>query len=141
MKIFGHPLIPSCNFIKISDQKEIDHIPAHLIVWWESTQDQQFSLAQFCQAQKVDYAVLIHNITDLLYFSHFGAKYLIASMDQIKIFQDIIREYLLDSLLLCIIQSEKDIESLALLGIDGVIFSSYLNPSSSHPLNHPTNQR
>lgn len=126
MKIIGHPLIPSISFSHISTQEEIDRILADSIVWWESSQDPKLALAHFCHTNQVQYAVKINSIKELVFYSSLGAKYLIASKKQIQIFQNIIKEYLLDCILLCLIENEEEIEELAKLGIDGIIFNSHL---------------
>lgn len=126
MIIIGHPLIPSMAFSRISNQEEIDHILADSIVWWESSQDPKLLLAHFCHTNQVQYAVKINSIKELLFYASLGAKYLIAPKDQIQIFQNIIKDYLLDTLLLCLIEDEEEIEELAQLGIDGAIFLAHL---------------
>lgn len=126
MQVIGHPLIPSKQFVHIQTSKDIDSVLANCVVWWEASQDPDLSLAKFCQENKIQYAVQVSHLKELIFFSHLGAKYLITSTQKAQQFQSIIKEYLLDCLLLCIIEDENEIEELAMLGIDGVIFYSHL---------------
>lgn len=126
MKVIGHPLISSPNFSHISNQEQIDHTLANCVVWWKCDQDLDLSLAHFCQMHQITYAVHIHSIKDLIFYANLGATYLIATQEHIQTFQSIVKEYLFDCILLCIIQHEEEIEELATIGIDGIIFDSHL---------------
>ncbi|MCE3047006.1 hypothetical protein [Helicobacter kayseriensis] len=126
MQIIGHPFIPSQKFIHIQSHQDIDSVLANCIVWWDASQDPDLSLAKFCQENKIQYAVQVSHLKELIFFAHLGAKYLITTTPKAQQFQSIIKEYLLDCLLLCIIEDENEIEKLATLGIDGVIFYPHL---------------
>lgn len=126
MKIIGHLHIPHQDFSKIKTTQDIDHTLPDVMIWWEASQDSDYSLAHFCQKNQIPYAVKIHNLRELLIYSNLDAKYLIASKESAPLFQSILKEYVLDSLLLCEIEKEDEIEKLALQGVDGVIFESLL---------------
>lgn len=126
MKIFGHPHIPSPAFTKISNIEEIDKVLANSIPWWPCESDEDFSLAKFCQEQQVAYAVKIHDLIQLLLYTNLDAKYLIAPKQKASEFQQILKEYLLDTQLLCLINNEDEIPPLALQNIDGAIFKHHL---------------
>lgn len=126
MKIIGHPLIPHQDFSKIQTIQEISHVLPNAMIWWEASIDQNCALARFCQEHQIPYAVEIQSLRELLIYTNLDAKYLIASKQSILPFQSILKEYVLDSLLLCKITEENEIENLALQGIDGVIFESLL---------------
>lgn len=126
MKIIGHPLIPHQDFSKIKSTQDISHVLPDAMIWWEASQDRDCVLARFCQENQIPYAVEIQNLKELLIYTNLDAKYLIAPKKSILPFQSILKEYVLDSLLLCRISEESELEDLALQGIDGVIFESLL---------------
>lgn len=126
MKIFGHPHIPHPVFKRIHSTQDIDKILASNLIWWQADDDLQRQFAHFCKEHQIPYAVHIQNITELLVYANLNAKYLIIS-DKASLFQSLVKEYLLDCLLLYTINQEKEISTLALQGIDGVIFQHLLN--------------
>lgn len=126
MKIIGHPYIPHQDFSKIKTLQDIDYVLPDTMIWWEASQDRDYGLARFCQENQIPYAVEIQSLKELLIYTNLDAKYLIASKESASSFQAILKEYVLDSLLLCKINQESEIEKLALEGIDGVIFQSLL---------------
>lgn len=139
MKIIGHPLIPHQRFVKISTLEDIDHILPDAMIWWESTQDPSCAFAHFAQQHHIPYAISIQTLRELLIYVNLEAKYLIASKSSILAFQAILKDYVLDPLLLCKISDESEIEELALQGIDGVIFESLLHFDHPKMLN-PTGE-
>lgn len=130
MKIIGHPLIPHQDFSNIKTIQDISHVLPNAMIWWEALKDKDCALARFCQENQIPYAVEIQSLRELLIYTNLEAKYLIASKKSILPFQSILKEYVLDSLLLCKISKESEMENLALQGIDGVIFESLLLKTS-----------
>ncbi len=72
---------------------------------------------------KIEFALKVENITALVYASALGASYIVLNQELAKTAQKIAENYLFDAKILVHIESEKDIEEIALLGIDGVIFT------------------
>jgi hypothetical protein len=64
----------------------------------------------------------VNNITELVYASAFNASYCIVTQKLAKTAQKIAENYLFDTKILVHIENEDEIEEMALLGIDGVIF-------------------
>lgn len=126
MKIFGYPNLPSPNFKQITAIQDIDSVLPNFIIWWKSEQDKNLELANFCHKHQINYAVYINEIIELLVYANLGVKYLITSRDQAPEFQQVLKEYLLDPILLSVIKTSQEIHQLALQGIDGVIFENKL---------------
>jgi NAD(P)H-dependent flavin oxidoreductase YrpB (nitropropane dioxygenase family) len=80
-------------------------------------------LAQYCQENKIPYAVVVNSIDDAIYANALGASYMICEEDAALMIQPIAETYLFDSKVLVLIQNEKEIAKIARGGIDGVIFA------------------
>lgn len=126
------------------------------IFWFSASEDKDFSLSKFCAINNIDFAIAISNIKECILHEQYAPKYLIALTSFVPIFtknnskdsvsitselidfkesfnlaktcQNIADSYLFDSKILAIINSEEEIESIALNCIDGAIFLSALLP-------------
>jgi hypothetical protein len=67
-------------------------------------------------------AIFAQNITQLLYASSFNASYIVVEKELAKTAQNIAENYLFDAKILVMIENEDEIEELAILGVDGVVF-------------------
>ena len=73
------------------------------------------------------YRELVDSGVDVLvYLGNIGVKYIVTDKNSAKIFQKIVENYLFDSKLLVLADSESDIEWVALNEIDGIIEKRYL---------------
>lgn len=72
----------------------------------------------------VKIALHVKSIIEILYASSLGASYIIIEKELAKTAQNIAENYLFDAKILALIEDEDEIEELALLGVDGVIFSN-----------------
>ncbi|MCX2717493.1 hypothetical protein OQH61_07085 [Helicobacter sp. MIT 21-1697] len=133
MIIIGHCAIAYQEFSKITSISDISHTDASHIVWFDTNellQEQAFALGKHCYEYKVNYAVIIHSLEELLIYANLMPQYLILHKDmqsQAKAFQGIIEHYLLDCKLLCVIKSSAHLPKIAQLGIDGAIFKQVLD--------------
>ncbi|MGD9596745.1 hypothetical protein [Wolinella succinogenes] len=125
MLIFGHPAIPAPRFRPIQGIDQIAAIPASEVVFFDASMDASRALGCHCHQEKVAYAVKIGRISELLLYANLGASYVILE-DFLQSFQQIADHYLLDTKILVTIEKESQIEEVAKLGIDGVIFSHFL---------------
>jgi hypothetical protein len=80
-------------------------------------------LAQYCQENKIPYAVVVNCIDDAIYANALGAGYMICEEDAALTIQPVAETYLFDTKVLVLIHSEKEIAKIARGGIDGVIFA------------------
>lgn len=70
----------------------------------------------------VNYAIKIDTIKDVIFANALNVKYIIVNKQNAQAIQKIANEYLFDSRIIVTIKSEDEIEELANLGIDGVLF-------------------
>ena len=122
MVVFGHRFIDSENFYHISDEDAILKTPPSSTIYLEFS-EKNVDLIKHLNDNHIKSAIYIESITELIYISNLKASYAIVNKDIAKTLQNIAETYLLDTKILVKIKDEDEIESIARLGIDGVIFS------------------
>jgi galactitol-specific phosphotransferase system IIB component len=121
MKIFGHPWIESPPFYTVDSSTEIKMTPTNSMVRL-SALPSSLHLAQYCQQHRVAYAIEVENIKDAIFANLLGANYLITSKALATELMPIAQNYLFDTQILAIIEHEKEIEEMAKVNVDGVLF-------------------
>lgn len=79
-------------------------------------------LLKYTQSNDINSAVIVNNIKEIIYSASLNARYIIVSQELSKIAQKIADNYMLDSKILVIINSEDEMEQNAIDEIDGVIY-------------------
>ena len=120
MLIFGYDLIPSRPWCKVSTQKEIANTPSNTVILLGLN---SLDIATYCKEQNVDFALEVESIKEALIASALGASYLFCAQDVAKEIQAIANEYLWSAKVIVPIENEDELEIVARLGIDGVIFA------------------
>ncbi|ANV97953.1 hypothetical protein BBW65_03680 [Helicobacter enhydrae] len=124
MLIIGHQAIPYPKFVKIHSIQDINHTLANEIVWFSSTEDEDFHISTFCHTNQVCYAFYASTPSDLVIYANLGAKYIIThSLFEL---QEIARDYLLDTQILFVIDDMQEIAEMIAKRVDGVILASVL---------------
>ena len=123
MLLFGHKFIPSESLYHITDIDGVINTPPSSTVYLEFSED-NLDIIEHLNVNQIEFALDVKNITELIYASALGAKYILLSREIAKTAQDIAENYLFDAKILAHIIDNEEIEELALLGIDGVIFSN-----------------
>lgn len=123
MLLFGHRFIPSQSFYHISDIDSIIETPPSSTLYLKFSEE-NLDIITYMQENHLLFALSIKNITELIYASSLGASYIILDKELAKTAQKIAETYLFDAKILAVIEEEDEIEELALLGIDGAIFSN-----------------
>ncbi|PIF04255.1 MAG: hypothetical protein CSA86_02750 [Arcobacter sp.] len=80
------------------------------------------NILQYTQKNNLASAVVVNSLKEVIYASSFMAKYIIVQKDIVQNAQDIVNNYMLDSKILIIINSDEEIVQNALNEIDGVIY-------------------
>ena len=120
MLIFGYDLIPSRPWCKVSTQQEIANTPSSTVILLDLN---SLDIATYCKEQNVDFALEVESIKEALIASALGASYLLCAQDVAKEIQAIANEYLWSAKVIVPIENEDELEIVARLGIDGVIFA------------------
>jgi hypothetical protein len=120
MLIFGYDLIPSRPWCKVSTQKEVASTSSSTVILLGLN---SLDVATYCKEQNVDFALEVESIKEALIASALGASYLLCAQDVAKEIQAIANEYLWSAKVIVPIENEDELEIVARLGIDGVIFA------------------
>ncbi len=120
MLIFGYDLIPSRPWCKVSTQKEVASTSSSTVILLGLN---SLDVATYCKEQNVDFALEVKSIKEALIASALGASYLLCAQDVAKEIQAIANEYLWSAKVIVLIENEDELEIVARLGIDGVIFA------------------
>lgn len=123
MLIFGHKFIPSESLYHTPNIDSIKNTPPSSVIYLEFSEE-NLDIVEHASQNQIEFALSIKNITELMYASAVGAKYILVSHEMAKTAQNIAENYLFDAKILVNIDSNDEIEEIALLGCDGVIFSN-----------------
>ena len=130
MFIFGHRFIKSHNFYHITDIDAITNTPPNSTLVIDFNED-DLDIIEYAFTNEINFSLNVKNITEIIYASSLGASYIIIPSKLAKIAQDIANNYLFDAKILVHVEDENEIEELAILGVDGVIFSNAIIKISS----------
>lgn len=122
MLFFGHRFIESEKFYHVFDIETIIQTPPSSTIYLEF-EEKNLDIISYLQQNSIKFALKVKNITELMYASTLGASYIHVDQKLAKTAQKIAENYLFDAKILVHIDSEDEIEEMALLGIDGVIFA------------------
>jgi hypothetical protein len=123
MLFFGHRFIESQKFYHVFDIDTILTTPPSSIIYVEFDET-NLDIINYLQENAIKFALKVDNITQITYASALNAAYIVVEPSLAKTAQKIAENYLFDAKILAHIEDEDEIEELALLGIDGVIFPS-----------------
>lgn len=123
MIFFGHKFLKNETFYHIFDIDSILHTPPSSIIYMEF-EEKNLDIINHAALNSVKIALHVKSITEILYASSLGASYIVIEKELAKTAQNIAENYLFDAKILALIEDEDEIEELALLGVDGVIFSN-----------------
>ena len=120
MKIFGHDWIESERFYAVSKVSEISKTPNNSLLKLEGGLSSSLSLAKYCQANKLRYAVGVENIEEAIFANLLCATYILCEKSLAKELMPIAQHYLFDTQVLAYIKKDE-IEEMAKVGVDGVV--------------------
>lgn len=120
---FGHRFLKSENFYHVYDTEAILNTPPSSTLYIEFD-EKNLDIINHATLNLIKIAIRVKNITEILYASSLGASYIVVEKELAKTAQDLAQSYLFDAKILVLIEDEDEIEELALLEVDGVIFSN-----------------
>ncbi|OHD99469.1 MAG: hypothetical protein A3E21_04055 [Sulfurimonas sp. RIFCSPHIGHO2_12_FULL_36_9] len=123
MIFFGHRFIESENFYHISSIEAIQNTPPSSTLYIEFSET-NLDIITHTFLNSMPTAIYAQNVTQLLYASSFNASFIVVEKELAKTAQNVAENYLFDAKILVLIEKEDEIEELALLGVDGVVFSN-----------------
>ncbi|QOP42803.1 hypothetical protein FJR45_02085 [Sulfurimonas sediminis] len=122
MLLFGHRFIKSEKFYHVSDIDAIIQTPPASIIYLDF-EEKNLDIIEYLSQNSIKFALKVQNVTELIYASALGAGYIHVEQKLAKTAQKIAENYLFDAKILVHIENEEEIEEMALLGIDGVVFT------------------
>jgi len=122
MLFFGHRFIESEKFYHVFDIDTIIQTPPSSTIYVEFDEE-NLDIINYLKENKINFALKVKNITELMYASALGASYIHVEQELAKTAQKIAENYLFDAKILVHLEDEDKIEEMALLGVDGVIFT------------------
>ena len=130
MLLFGHRFIPSDSFYHVSSIEGIKRTPPSSTICFEFS-EANLDIIEHANANYVSMALRVANITELIYAASLHVKYAFVTAKMAKTAQNIAENYLFDMKIIVLIEDEKEIEELALLGVDGVVFANAIIKTNS----------
>ncbi|MBE0514197.1 hypothetical protein [Sulfurimonas sp.] len=130
MIFFGHRFLKNENFYHIFDIDSILHTPPSSTIYVEFD-EKNLDIINHAVINSLKVAIFAKNIREILYASSLGASYIVVEKELAKSAQNIAENYLFDAKILALTENEDEIEELALLGVDGAIFSNAIIKISS----------
>lgn len=121
MLFFGHRFIKSKEFYHIYSIEAILSTPPSSILYIEFDEN-NLDLISYAMMNNMPFAIYASSAKEIVYASTFQASYIIVDKNIAKLAQEIADNYLFDAKILTLINDEEDIEDMAMLGVDGVIF-------------------
>jgi hypothetical protein len=123
MYIFGHRFIKSDSFYHIACIEAIKNTPSSSVLYLEFSED-NLDIIDFINENQISLALGVNTITEIIYASSLGASYILVPSELALSAQSIANNYLFDAKILVRTEEESEIEELALLGVDGIIFAN-----------------
>ncbi len=123
MLILGHRFLPGESLYHTLSIDSINNTPPSSVIYLEFSEG-NLDIIQYARSNHIDFTLSVTDITQLLYASALEAKYILVPKEMAKTAQNIAENYLFDAKILVNIHEDEEIEEMALLGIDGVIFSN-----------------
>ena len=121
MLLLGHRFIRSENLYHISNAEAVLKTPSNSTMYLEFNEN-NLDIIDYLQANGIAFALAVKNLTEVIYASALGAKYIVTDEALCKEAQQIAQEYLFDAKILVRIESDEQIERFAKKGIDGVLY-------------------
>ena len=125
MLVFGHKHLEAPKFHQVLSIEEVKNTPPNSIIYLTNL-ERDIEIVKFAIGNNVDVALYVKSIREAILAENLGVKYIVSTAELSPGIQKLADDYLFDSKHLVIIYDEVEIEEMAKLGIDGVVFSDFL---------------
>jgi len=123
MLIYGHRFIDSPSLYHIQSVEAIQNTPPSSTIFLPF-EEKNLDIIKHLNENNINFALEAKNITEVIYASSLNASYIIVKKELAPTIQNIANNYLFDAKILVTLESEDEIQEMALLGVDGIIFSN-----------------
>jgi hypothetical protein len=121
MLFFGHRFIESEHFYHISNIDAILNTPSNSVIYLEFGED-NLDIIRYANDNGIKIALYVESIKDILYASSLNATYIVIPNELAKTAQNLADTYLFDAKILVSVSDDSEIEELAVIGVDGVLY-------------------
>ncbi|WP_418180669.1 hypothetical protein ACNSOL_00730 [Aliarcobacter lanthieri] len=122
MIIIGDNLVPYEEIFFISRIEEIKNTKPNSILVFNYDE----AIVKYCFQNSLNFAVIVENLKEAIYANSLNAKYIISKIKLAKKIQKVAENYMFDSKILAIIDSNDELENIAKKEIDGIIYRKLL---------------
>jgi len=123
MLLFGHRFIQTQKFYHVVDIDAIANTPPNACIYLEFS-EKNLDIIHHLNSNEIRFALYVQNITELIYANALNASYIVVPQELALSAQKIAESYLFDAKILVHSEDENEIEAMALLGVDGILFSN-----------------
>lgn len=123
MILIGDKLVPSEEISLINSIEDIKTTKANSTISFGYNED----LLKYCFKNELNSAVIVNSIKEAIYCNALDAKYIVASKSLAKEIQKVAENYVFDSKVLAIIESNDELEEIASFEIDGIIYKNIIS--------------
>jgi hypothetical protein len=133
--MIGHRFIPNFlvghgSFYHVVNEDAINNTPPNSPVLLDYS-EKNIETIVYAKQNSVEFCLKVQNVTEIIYASNLGASYILVDKDLAKTAQNLANNYLFDAKVLVMTEDDDEIEELALLGVDGVIYSDAIIKTNS----------
>ena len=121
MILIGHRFIKSENLYHVLDIESITHTPPNGTLYVEFSEE-NLDIIEHANLNGIAFALKIETLKEIVYANALGAKYIVVPKIMAKTAQDLAENYLFDAKILARIEDDNELDELALLGVDGVLY-------------------
>ena len=122
MILIGDKLVPFEDIFLIENIKDIENTKANSTVLFDFEEE----ILTYCYKNELFCAVVVNSIKEAIYCNNLNVKYIISEKELSIELQKIADNYMYDSKILAIIDSNEELEQVAKLEIDGIIYRNLL---------------
>lgn len=122
MILIGDKLVPFEDVFLIKNIKDIENTKANSTVLFDFNEE----ILTYCYKNELFCAVVVNSIKEAIYCNNLNVKYIISEKELSIELQKIADNYMYDSKILAIIDSNEELEQVAKLEIDGIIYRNLL---------------
>jgi len=121
MILIGHRFIKSENLYHVLDIESITHTPPNGTLYVEFSEE-NLDIIEHANLNGIAFALTVQTVKEIIYANALGAKYIVVPKIMAKTAQDLAENYLFDAKILARIEDDNELDELALLGVDGVLY-------------------
>lgn len=122
MILIGDKLVPFEEIFNIKNIEDIKTTKANSTISFGYDEE----LMKYSFENDLNSAIIVNSVKESIYANALNAKYIIVDKNLAKDIQKVAENYMFDSKILAIIESNEEIEEIASFEVDGVIYKTLL---------------